>query len=209
MCCKLTCGSYKYNISKEKIVMSKEIEIRNELFNKEEVMKFFEEKGIVSVKDKHQIDTYYDNPKDSFFKNPDHVTKWIRIREENGNLSFNYKHWLPEDAEICTYCEEEEYDINSKEEMSVYLKKFGFGTNFVPFIVVDKLRRCFLYKSCEIAIDNVKDLGVYIEIEYKGKSDKIDEVKTLLNETLVEIGAKVGPADYKGYAYNILKRKQA
>ena len=101
--------------------MSKEIEIRNKLFNEEDVINFFVEKGIAPSKSKHQIDTYYDNPNDSFFKDPDHVNIWIRIREESGKLSFAYKHWLPEGAEIRTYCEEKEYPINSKQELSQHL----------------------------------------------------------------------------------------
>ncbi len=188
--------------------MSKEIEIRNELLNEEDVVNFFVEKGIVPSKSKHQIDTYYDNPDDSLFKDPDHVNKWIRIREENGQLSFAYKHWLPEGAEIRTYCEEKEYPINSKQELFQHLTNLGFSTNFVPFIVTDKLRRCFMYKECEISIDKVKDLGNYIEIEYKGKSENIDEVRKLLNEVLIEIGAKVGPADHKGYAYHIFRMQK-
>lgn len=184
--------------------MSKEIEIRCKLFNEKNVMDFFKKVNIAS-KLKHQIDTYYDNPKDSFFKNPDHVNVWIRIREEDGKFMFTYKHWLPEGSEIRTYCEEKEYLINSKEEASNYLKKLGFSTNFVPFIVTDKIRRCFFYKDCEISIDKVKNLGNYIEIEYKGNDKDINNIRKLLHSLLVEIGAKIGPIDYKGYAYHLFK----
>lgn len=187
--------------------MSKEIEIRNELFNEESVVNFFAEKGIAPSNSKHQIDTYYDNPDDSLFKDPDHVNTWIRIREEDEKLSFTYKHWLPEGAEIRTYCEEKEYPMTSKQEISQHLKNLGLSTNFVPFIVTDKFRRCFMYRDCEISIDEVKNLGTYIEIEYKGKNNNIDEVRNLLNEILTEIGAKVGPADYKGYAYHLFRMR--
>lgn len=189
--------------------MSKEIEIRNELFNEESVVNFFVKKGISPSKSKHQIDTYYDNPNDSLFKDPDHVNKWIRIREEDEKLTFTYKHWLPEGAEIRTYCEEKEYPMNSKQEISQHLKNLGLSTDFVPFIVTDKLRRCFMYRDCEISIDEVKNLGTYIEIEYKGESENIDEARNLLNEILTEIGAKVGPADYKGYAYHLFRMRNS
>lgn len=188
--------------------MSKEIEIRHELFNEANVENFFMEKGIYPSKSVHQIDTYYDDPNDSFFKDPDHITTWVRIREENEKLLFTYKHWLPEGAKICTHCEEKEYPMNSKQEMPQYLENFGMGTSFIPFIVTDKLRKSFMYKECEISIDKVKDLGNYIEIEYKGKNINVDEVIKLLNQILVEIGAKVGPADHKGYAYHIFKMQK-
>ena len=102
--------------------MSKEIEIRNKLFNKTQVISFLNNIGIKAFKSNHQIDTYYDNPANSFFKDPEHVNDWIRIREENGTLTFNYKHWLPDGAEIRTYCEETEYPIKSKNELHKILK---------------------------------------------------------------------------------------
>ena len=47
--------------------MAKKIEIRNKLFNEEDVLKFFKDKKINIYKQSHQIDTYFDNPADSFF----------------------------------------------------------------------------------------------------------------------------------------------
>ena len=65
-----------------------------------------------------------------------------------------------------------------------------------------------MLRDCEISIDEVKNLGDYIEIEYKGTNDNVDEVIAILCEILNEIEADVGPADYKGYAYNILNREK-
>ena len=64
-----------------------------------------------------------------------------------------------------------------------------------------------MYKECEISIDEVQNLGNFIEIEYKGNNNNIDEIKKLLNKILAEIGAKVGPTDNKGYAYNLITKK--
>ncbi len=183
--------------------LGKEIEIRNELFNEEQVISFLNQNGVKAFKSNHQIDTYYDNSENSFFKDPEHVNDWVRIREENGKPMFNYKHWLPEGAEIRTYCEETEYEMSSKENLKKILKNLNFDTNFIPFIVVDKFRQSFIYKDCEISIDKVKNFGCYIEIEYKGKNDNVEEILLLLKE----ISADVGPSDHKGHAYNILKKK--
>ena len=189
--------------------MSKEIEIRNKLFNKTQVISFFNKNGVEAFKNNHQIDTYYDNPVNSFFKDPEHVNDWVRIREENGSLTFNYKHWLPEGAEIRTYCEETEYPMNQKNELNKILKSLNFSGEFTPFITVNKFRQSFMYKECEISIDEVQNLGDFIEIEYIGNDSNIDEIKKLLNKILTEIGAKVGPADYKGYSYNLIKNQKA
>lgn len=102
---------------------------------------------------------------------------------------------MPEGAEIRTYCEETEYEM---------LSKIKLRYKFCTFI--DKFRQSFIYKDCEISIYKVKNLGDYIEIEYKGTNSNIEEVIAFLNYILKEISAEVGPADHKGYAYNILKK---
>ncbi len=186
----------------------KEIEIRAKLLNREEVISYLSSKGIVQTYENHQIDTYYDNPSCTFFSDPDNVYKWLRIRVESGKITLNFKHWLPEDAPIKTYCEESEFELSSLSDMPSFLPKFGLSAHgYVPIIVVDKLRKSFMYKNCEISIDRVKDLGDYIEIEYKGTSDDVGAVQGLLKSILEEIGAKVGPMDHKGYAYHLIKLK--
>ena len=92
--------------------------------------------------------------------------------------------------------------------MKEYLPKLGLKTEgFEPFMVVDKLRRSYIYKNCEISIDTVKGLGDYIEIEYKGEGNDVKKVQDLLEDVLKEIGAYVGKRDYKGYAHNLLELK--
>lgn len=188
--------------------MSREIEIRNRLFNKNQVISFLNEIDVKAFKKIHQTDTYYDNPANSFFKDTEHVNDWIRIREENGALTFNYKHWLPDGAEIRTYCEETEYTMNSRNELRQILKKLNFSGNFIPFITVDKCRQSFMYNDCEISIDEVQGLGDFIEIEYKGTNTATNKIIDFLKKILIEIGAKVGPTDHTGYAYNLLRLKR-
>ncbi len=188
--------------------MPKEIEIRNRLYNEEAILKFFSDKKINICKQSHQIDTYFDNPADSFFKDIDHVNDWIRIRDENGCLSFNYKHWLPEGAEIRTYCEEKEYPMSSKEDFQLILDELGFKGHFELIVTVDKHRTSFIYRDCEVSIDKVKNLGTFIEIEYKGHNESITQVQSLLKSILNDIGADIGPDDYKGHAYHLFLKNR-
>ena len=83
----------------------------------------------------------------------------------------------------------------------------NFSDGFVPLIVIEKIRKNFMYRDCEISIDEVRNLGNFIEIEYKGTNDNIEDVMKLLNNILIEIGAKVGPSDHKGYVYHLLKKQ--
>lgn len=183
--------------------MPKEIEIRNKLFNENEMLNFFKNQGINIYKQSHQIDTYFDNLENSFFADINHVNDWIRVRNEDGVLSFNYKHWLPEGAEVRTYCEEKEYIMKSKQDFNIILSDLGFKGTFEPVIVVDKFRTSFMYNDCEVAIDKIKNLGTFIEIEYKGKNENVLEVQNFLSDVLKSLPAKVGPSDFKGHAYHL------
>lgn len=183
--------------------MPKEIEIRNKLFNEDELLNFFKDKGVKIYKQSHQVDTYFDNEENSFFKDINHVIDWIRLRDEDGVLSFNYKHWLPEGAEIRTYCEEKEFIMKSKEEFNIILSRLGFKGTFKPVVVVDKIRTSFMYRDCEIAIDRIKDLGTFIELEYKGKKENVLEIQNLLNDVLKSLPVEIGPSDHKGHAYHL------
>ena len=186
----------------------KEVEIRAKLLNLDEVEKFISDNHISKTYENHQKDTYFDNPECTFLADPDCVYKWLRVRDEKGKLTLNFKHWLPENEPVKTYCDETEFPLSNLDEMKDYLPKLGFKPEgFEPIIIVDKVRNSYIYKNCEISIDRVKDLGNYIEIEYKGESDNVEEIQSLLSNILKEMNASVGEMDYKGYAYNLLKLK--
>lgn len=183
--------------------MGKEIERRYKLNNKLELEKWLNSNSNLT-KTSHQIDTYYDNKFNTFVRDPEHIYDWLRIREEDGKITFNYKHWLPDGEIIRTYCEENELDISSSEEMKKILNNLGFEI----FIIVDKMRNSWIYKEYEISIDTVDKLGDYIEIEYKGKeNNNIEEITESLFKTLNEIGADIGEEDHGGYGFKLIKMK--
>ncbi len=78
--------------------------------------------------------------------------------------------------------EEIEVYISDYKAMSTILRKMGF----TPFAVVEKERMIYRYKDSRIFIDNVKDLGVYIEIE--GSPQTLHEIlgKIQFNYDIIE-----------------------
>lgn len=183
--------------------MGKEIEIRFQLLNANNLVTILDETA-KRICEKRQIDTYYDHKKNTFIKDVEHIYDWLRIRSEDGIYSINYKHWLPEGEVIRTYCEENELEISSSYEMDKLLKNMGFYV----LVVVDKKRTVWKYKNYEIAIDIVKDLGEYIEIEYKGeKNGDINEIHKSLYSILLEISAEVGLEDHGGYGFKLIKKR--
>lgn len=71
---------------------------------------------------------------------------------------------------------------------------------------VDKTRETWEYQDYEIAIDQVKGLGDFVEIEYKGEEKSVDPVK-IANEMIVflkEIGLSNIRRNYQGYPFLLL-----
>jgi len=184
--------------------MSKEIEIRFELLNLDELTNYLNVNAN-KISETYQIDTYYDNPLSSFVKDFDHIYDWLRVRNENGVFSLNYKHWLPDGEIIRTYCEEQEILVSSAKDMNQLLENLGFKV----LVVVNKRRTVWLYNEYEIAIDVVADLGEYIEIEYKGRTiDDVHAIHRSLYDVLSEISADVGLEDHGGYGFKLMKKQR-
>ncbi len=78
--------------------------------------------------------------------------------------------------------EEIEVYVSDHEAMNTILRKMGFTV----FAVVVKERIIYKYRDSRISIDNVKDLGVYVEIE--GSSKTIHDIlrKIRFNYDIIE-----------------------
>jgi len=113
------------------------------------------------VKESHHIDAYY-NPIYRSFLKPKNPYEWLTIRERDGKVKLNYKHWYPEGVKNTTHCDEYETEISDKTQMEKMLK----ALHFKNFVMVDKKRITYEYKNeLEIALDEVKGLGYFIEVE--------------------------------------------
>ena len=82
--------------------------------------------------------------------------------------------------------------------------------DFRPIVKVDKTRSSYLYKNYEISVDYVKDLGDFVEIEYKGKSS--DKNAKAITEKMEEFlkSFKLGTIyrNYVGYPFQLLFSKK-
>ena len=127
----------------------------------------------------------------------------MRLRESKKGFSLNYKKWHNEDNNKTISCDEFETKIENIEAF----KKLFKNLNFKELIIVEKKRNVWNYKDAEIAIDEVKELGNFIEIEAKGNFTNIEETKKYLYKILEELGIEVGEQDFEGYPYLLLKQK--
>ena len=79
--------------------------------------------------------------------------------------------------------------------------------NFKELITVEKNRNIWNFKDVEIAIDNVKDLGWFIELEDKGNFSSVDKAEEHLYKILKELNIEVGEQGFKGYPHLILEKR--
>ncbi len=175
-----------------------ECELKFPLKNVEELVEKLNKIAKPEQQNIFQKDTYY-VPAHRNFLAKKKINEWLRIRETNGGITLNYKNWYP-DGIHCKEFETKIGDVNA-------LKKIFESLNFKEIVVVEKTRSIWTYKNVEIAIDNVKDLGFFIELEAKNDFKDIDEAKKVLYDTLKELKAEIGKQDFRGYPFRILEKK--
>lgn len=181
--------------------MSKEIEIKFSLNNPDEVIRFLESNAKKDHSNLHQKDTYF-IPTHRDFMASKYPFEWLRIRETGKGCSINYKHFYPENAEKTDYCDEFESQIADAETVHKILNRLDFK----EAIVVDKVRSTWMFKGVEVAIDNVKNLGCFIELEAKTHFEDPLEGKKYIYSILKELNADLGDEDHRGYPYMMIKR---
>jgi len=167
-------------------ITESEYKIINEFMNKNsEILK----------ENNRQLDTYYQSSYRKFL-NDNEINEWLRIGERGNKTILNYKNWHDN-----MYCDEYEVEIDNSENLDKIFNIIGLE----KIAVVDKKRNTFLYlDKYEIALDYVKNLGYYIEIEVKNYSkNPVDEYSDLLI-LAKELNLNLDNIDKRGYPYHII-----
>jgi len=177
-----------------------EIEITVQIENSKSLREFLENEAEFK-KEKHQVDEYFSPSHRSFIKiRP--IKEWLRLRDEDGKYSIGYKNWhYDKEGENSCYCDEYETKVENLDKLKKILEVLGFKS----LVIVDKIRKSWIYKDYEIDLDSVKGLGDFVEIEYIGK-EEIDPKKT--TDEMVDFlkNLKCGKIerDYVGYPFRLL-----
>lgn len=155
----------------------------------------FFKKNARFLKEHRQLDTYY-QPSYRKFLNDKEINEWLRIGERGNKKILNYKNWHNN-----MYCDEYEVEIDSSENLD---KIFNI-LSLEKIAIVDKQRKTYLYlNKYEIALDYVKNLGHFIEIEVKKYSKKpIDEYNDLLR-LAKKLNLNLDNIDKRGYPYHMI-----
>ncbi len=145
---------------------NREIEIKVQIEDSKGLLAFLKRKGTY-LGEERQIDEYY-SPRHRDFTRERPTREWLRLRKEGDKSSINYKNWHYDKDGRSYFCDEYESGVDNAER----LEKIFSALDIKPVVIVDKIRKKWLADSYEIAIDRVKNLGDFVEVEYKGKAKK-------------------------------------
>lgn len=166
----------------------KEIEILVEVYEDMEKLKeVFKNFNYIGLK--KTIDEYYYDPLRETLK-PDKnggLNHCLRLRKKNNEYSITYKDDVFENGKWL-YSDEYETKVESLEMTQEILKKLGL----VKFIEIDNEKETYTYENYEIVIENVKDLGIFVEVEYCTNDDVDVKVeKNKIQEFINNLGINV------------------
>ncbi|MGC7103119.1 class IV adenylate cyclase [Amycolatopsis lurida] len=160
-----------------------------------------EELGAKPSAQTRQVDAYYNAPHRDFLA-PEAISEWLRIRTEDRGSSINFKVWHPIDAITKTHADEYETAIDDPEAIRRMLHALGF----TPLVTVDKTREEWKLPHVEVVFDHVDGAGDFVEFEFKGDADDIDDATTQLVTFIESLDVELGDTINRGYPHILLGR---
>jgi adenylate cyclase class 2 len=149
-----------------------------------------------------QIDEYF-TPAHRNFVEPKYPFEWLRVGERAGKIILAYKCFHPENVEEFSHCNEFETEIKNSDQ----LKKIFSALDLRKLVTVEKEREIYIYKGeFEIALDKVKELGHFIEIEAIKNLGSIEETRKKLFEFAKILEIDASQRDKRGYPYIMMEK---
>lgn len=139
------------------------VEVYDDISNIKNKFKNFEYKGL-----KNTTDEYFYDPKRDTLK-PDknnQLSHCLRLRSKNDEYYITYKDDVF-DNDVWLYSNEYETKIESIEMIKEIFNKLGL----MKFIEINNNKETYVYNDYEIVIEDVKDLGIFMEVEYCTNDD--------------------------------------
>lgn len=179
-----------------------EIEIQVKVEDVSRLISFLQ-KNATLKKEQRQIDEYF-NPPHRDFTSVHPVKEWLRLRDENGVCYLNYKNWHYQSDGKSYSADEFEISIKDIDVM----KKIFDALNFRHLTTINKKRRTWDFDDYEISVDEVANLGSFVEIEFKKQGNDKEITKGMI-DFLKKIGVGKIQRNYQGYAFLMLFPKEA
>lgn len=182
------------DIKKNDIETEIKIKILKEEFQKIEI---FMKNNAQFLKNSNQMDTYYQPTHRKFLNDGEEmINEWLRIGIRGNKKILNYKNWYNN-----MYCDEYEVEIDNEENLDKIFKILGLE----KIAVVHKVRSTYFYlNKYEIALDYVKNLGYFIEIEVKNYDEELVKEYDKLLKLAKDLNLNLNHIDKRGYPYHLI-----
>ncbi len=152
------------------------------------------------VKKFREIDTYF-YPPDKDFAVSGNGRENLRVRKNELKQELTYKKVFYNQG-VYSHSIEKNVSISDASEMVEILKVAGFRVHFI----MDKEREVFDEEKFHITLDYVKDLGAFLEIEWRGEVDdnEVEQIQKFCLDRAKELGLET--VQDKGYLRLLEKR---
>ncbi len=138
--------------------------------------------------EKEIIDIYYENPLSDNFKPEEdlRINEILRLRRKGDKALVTYKKNYFE-GKKWVYSDEDETEVKDYDTMKNIIEKVGF----VEQIKVHNVRRTYKYNDYEIVLDELKDVGIFLEVEKMINDDSdIISIKSEIMKFIMSLGFK-------------------
>jgi len=148
-----------------------------------------------------QIDEYYTPCQRDFFAQKPHPVEWLRIRTNPDKVIFEYDKSIGKKEDgLQDYAQEYETEVKQSDE----LRKILEFLDFKKVAVVEKQREYWDCENFEVVLDNVKELGCFVEVELKQNCDNGLIGRQKCMGFLGKLGVKVTENDITKTGYPVL-----
>ncbi|MBU3934704.1 class IV adenylate cyclase [Patescibacteria group bacterium] len=145
----------------------------------------------LKVNKSREVDVYF-YPPDKDFLISENGRENLRVRQSGSKKELTYKKVIYNKGTY-SHSIEKNVDVSNIEDLMDILEDVGFR----KYITIDKEREIFKDKNFITTIDNVKNLGLFIEIEWAGNDGDEKEIQKLCFKKAQEFGLKT--IQDKGY----------
>lgn len=174
-----------------------EVEVKAWLENETEIEERLYQIGAKYLKTINQIDVYFQHP----FKDFKETDEALRIREEENKYILTYKG--PKIEEKTKTREEIEVYFNDSVKLREILEKLGFYVIYE----VKKSRKLLSLSEITCSIDNIENLGTFIELETSVESQiKVKKTIKLLLDKVKMLGISENRLERRSYLELLLKK---
>jgi|SRR5450759_91898 len=148
-----------------------------------------------------QEDTYFDTDTRTWSAR-DPVFKWLRLRQTKSGAELNMKIFDYSADGRTTGCTELGVSVSSLETTKAILSHLGFS----ELIHVRKVRASWMMRDVLICIDEVEDLGRFVELEATVSHGDYTETLRYLKSFAGQLGLSGREPDARGYPYSLIRR---